>query len=63
VRIVVDHGKVTLTGWVNSAVDRTLVGIAARDTLAFDVDNRVKIDGEPPAVDSKPATTGPGVEI
>jgi osmotically-inducible protein OsmY len=63
VRIVVDHGKVTLTGWVNSAVDRTLVGLAARETLAFNVDNRVKIDGEPPAVDSKPATTGPGVEI
>lgn len=63
VRIVVDHGKVILTGYVNSAVDRTLVGIAARDTLAFAVDNRVKLDGEPPAVDSKPKTTGPGVEI
>ena len=63
VRIVVDHGKVILTGYVNSEVDRTLVGLAARDTLAFDVDNRVKLDGEPPAVDSKPKTTGPGVEI
>jgi osmotically-inducible protein OsmY len=63
VRIVVNHGRVTLTGWVNSAVDRRLVGNAALDTLAFEVDNRVKIDGEPPAVDSKPATKGPGVEI
>jgi osmotically-inducible protein OsmY len=63
VRIVVDHGRVTLTGWVNSRVDRSLVGNAARSTLAFAVDNRVKVDGEPPAADNKPATRGPGVEI
>jgi osmotically-inducible protein OsmY len=63
VRIVVDHGRVTLTGWVNSKVDRFLVGNAARSTLAFAVDNRVKVDGEPPATDRKPATRGPGVEI
>ncbi len=63
VRIVVNNGRVTLTGWVNSKVDRFLVGDAARSTLAFAVDNQVKVDGEPPAADSKPATRGPGVEI
>jgi osmotically-inducible protein OsmY len=63
VRIVVDHGKVLLTGYVGSEAERALVGVAARNTLAFDVDNRVKLDGEPPAVDNQPKTTGPGVEI
>ena len=51
VRIVVDNGRVTLTGWVNSNVDRQLLGNIANSTLAFAVDNRIKVDGEPPAQD------------
>ena len=50
-RIVVDNGRVTLTGWVNSAVDRQVFGNIANATLAFQVDNRIKVDGEPPEVD------------
>jgi len=58
VRIVVNDGHVTLTGWVNSEVERQLIGNVARQTLAFSVDNRVKVDGEPPAADRKPAAPG-----
>jgi len=61
VRIVVDGGRVTLTGYVNSNLDRVLIGNIARSTLAFAVDNRIKVDGEPPTVDSKP--NGAGVVI
>jgi osmotically-inducible protein OsmY len=46
VRIVVDRGRVTLTGSVPSNVDRTLIGHMARDTMAFKVDNRLEIDSE-----------------
>ena len=46
VRIVVDRGRVTLTGYVNSRVEQVKVGIVARDTMAFAVDNQVKLDGE-----------------
>jgi hyperosmotically inducible periplasmic protein len=46
VRILVDRGRVTLTGYVNSAVDQALLGHIARETLAFSVDNRIKVDGE-----------------
>jgi len=53
VRIVVDRGRVTLTGYVRSRVDQVLIGNIARSTLAFDVDNRIKVDGEPPAEDQK----------
>jgi osmotically-inducible protein OsmY len=51
VRIVVDNGRVTLTGWVNSEVDRQVFGNIANGTLAFAVDNRIKVDGEPPEQD------------
>ncbi len=51
VRIVVDNGRVTLTGWVNSNVDRQVFGVIARSTLAFDVDNKIKVDGEAPEQD------------
>jgi osmotically-inducible protein OsmY len=66
VRIVVDKGKVTLTGYVNSNVERQVIGNVARQTLAFDVDNRIQIDGEPPAADRQPKTPsvpGDSVEI
>jgi hypothetical protein len=48
---VVDNGRVTLTGWVNSNVDRQVFGVLARSTLAFDVDNKIKVDGETPEQD------------
>jgi osmotically-inducible protein OsmY len=57
VRIVVDNGRVTLTGWVNSNVDRQLLGNIANSTLAFAVDNRIKVDGEPPAQDQPKGKT------
>jgi osmotically-inducible protein OsmY len=57
VRIIVDNGRVTLTGWVNSNVDRQVVGNLANSTLAFAVDNQVKVDGEPPAADQPKAKT------
>ena len=46
IRIVVDQGRVTLTGAVGSAVERQLVGHIARATLAFAVDNQVKLESE-----------------
>lgn len=46
VRIVVDRGRVTLTGWVGSNVERALIDSIARQTLAFDVKNQIKVDGE-----------------
>lgn len=55
VRIVVDNGRVTLTGWVNSEVDRQVFGNIASGTLAFAVDNRIKVDGEPPEQDQPKA--------
>ncbi len=51
VRIVVDNGRVTLTGFVNSNVDRQVFGVIANSTLAFAVDNRIKVDGEAPEQD------------
>ena len=46
VRIVVDRGRVTLTGFVTSAVERQVLGQIARGTLAFGVDNQVKLESE-----------------
>jgi osmotically-inducible protein OsmY len=44
VRILVDRGRVTLTGYVPTAVDQAMLGHIARGTLAFGVENRVKLD-------------------
>jgi hyperosmotically inducible protein len=46
VRIVVENGHVTLTGYVTSQVERQLAGMVARGTLAFSVDNQLKLDRE-----------------
>jgi len=46
VRIVVDRGRVTLTGSVPSNVDRVMIGHIARNTSAFKVDNRIEVDSE-----------------
>ena len=64
VQIVVDKGKVTLTGYVNSNVERQVIGNIAGQTLAFGVDNRIQVDGEPPAADRQPKSPGtPGDSI
>jgi osmotically-inducible protein OsmY len=63
IRIVVDRGRVTLTGWVQNNVDRALVENVARGTLAFDVVNHLHVDGETPQ-DAKPAVMeGPAINI
>jgi osmotically-inducible protein OsmY len=46
VRIVVDRGHVTLTGYVPTRVDQALLGHIARSTSAFKVENLVQVDGE-----------------
>jgi len=46
VRIIVDRGRVTLTGYVGSAVEQQLLGHIARGTLSFGVDNQVKLESE-----------------
>jgi osmotically-inducible protein OsmY len=46
VRIVVDGGRITLTGYVGSEVLRMAIGAAARETNAFDVKNELVLDGE-----------------
>jgi osmotically-inducible protein OsmY len=46
VRIVVDRGRVTLTGYVGSNVERAMLDNIARQSLAFDVKNELKVDGQ-----------------
>jgi osmotically-inducible protein OsmY len=46
IRIIVDRGRVTLTGFVNSPVEQQVLGHIARGTLAFAVDNQVKLERE-----------------
>jgi osmotically-inducible protein OsmY len=46
IRIVVDRGRITLTGVVGSAVEQQLVGHIARGTLAFGVDNQVVLESD-----------------
>lgn len=46
VRIVVDRGRVTLTGVVGSKVERVMLGSIARSTMAFGVDNQVQVESE-----------------
>jgi len=46
IRIIVEHGNVTLTGVVNSRVERTVLESIARGVLAFKVDNQVQVESE-----------------
>jgi osmotically-inducible protein OsmY len=46
VRVYVNRGRVTLAGTVGSAVEQATAGHIARGTLAFAVDNQVKVEGE-----------------
>jgi len=45
VRVYVNRGRVTLAGTVGSPVEQVAVGHIARGTLAFTVDNQVKVEG------------------
>jgi osmotically-inducible protein OsmY len=57
IRIVVENGQVTLTGYVRSPVEQVMLGHIARGTLAFGVDNRVQVEGARPKEDQKPSTS------
>ncbi len=46
IRIVVENGKVTLTGIVNSEVEQVRLGMIARGTSAFKVTNAVEVESE-----------------
>ncbi len=53
IRIIVDNGRVTLTGYVASSVEQALIGHIARGLLSFGVDNQVKVDGQEQAEPAK----------
>jgi osmotically-inducible protein OsmY len=45
IHIVVKHGRVTLTGWVLSEVEKAKAGFIARGVFGvMDVDNRVQVE-------------------
>jgi hyperosmotically inducible protein len=46
IHIIVDHGRVTLTGVVESDVDRVLARSLATNVNAFSVNNKLKTDAE-----------------
>ena len=46
IHIIVENGNITLTGLVNSQVEKAVLGSIARGTLAFRVDNQVQIESE-----------------
>jgi len=52
IHIVVDGGRVTLTGVVGSPVEQAALGHIARQSMAFSVDNKVEVEG--PTKDHKP---------
>jgi len=46
VRVFVERGRATLVGTVGSDVERVAVGMIARGTLAFTVNNQVKVEDD-----------------
>jgi hyperosmotically inducible protein len=56
IHIVVDGGRVTLTGYVASPLEQAALGHIARQSWAFSVDNQVKVDGQKEE-DRKPEAT------
>jgi osmotically-inducible protein OsmY len=46
VRIIVEHGRITLTGYVGTELERTVLGHIARGTSAFQVDNQVQLESD-----------------
>ncbi len=53
IHIVVDNGRVTLTGVVNTNLERTLAGNLANSSGAFSVENNLKTDAEMKALLAK----------
>jgi len=60
IRIVVENGKVTLTGVVNSKVEQAVLGSIANATLAFSVDNQVQVESE---MRKEPKSKGATIDI
>lgn len=54
IRIIVDHGNITLAGVVNSRVEKVTLESIARGVLAFNVDNQVQVESE---IEKEPAAT------
>ena len=46
IHIIVENGNITLTGLVNSQVEKVALEAIARGTLAFKVDNQVQIESD-----------------
>ena len=46
IHIVVENGNITLTGLVNSRVEKAALESIARGTLAFRVDNQVQVESD-----------------
>jgi osmotically-inducible protein OsmY len=46
IRIIVENGNITLTGVVNSRVEKAALESIARGTLAFRVDNQVQVESD-----------------
>jgi osmotically-inducible protein OsmY len=46
VRVFVERGRATLAGTVGSMVEQVAAGMIARGTLAFTVNNQVKVEGD-----------------
>jgi hyperosmotically inducible protein len=47
IHVIVDHGHVTLTGVVNSEVERRVAEMKARDAFgSFSVENKLMLDNE-----------------
>ena len=53
IRILVDRGNITLAGWVQSPVDKAVLGNIARSTLSFNVDNQLQVESDVPKEDRK----------
>jgi osmotically-inducible protein OsmY len=56
IRIIVENGRVTLTGAVSSPVEQVKLGMIARGTLAFGVDNKVEVESESPKEPTRETT-------
>ena len=53
IHILVENGRVTLTGVVNNNVERSLASSLASSSVAFSVQNELKTDGEMKASEGK----------
>lgn len=57
IRILVDRGHVTLAGWVNSPVEKAVLGHIALSSPSFSVKNQLNVDTDVPAEDRKKGET------